>query len=259
MIVDDTLIQGGTVASLRGYINNRGGKVIGVAVLSAKEHSLQLAPTPEILHNINHKFGEELNEYWQKEFNYGINQLTNSEAVVLSKGNDFVSIRNRIAQEILSASGQVFPTGNTAAEIIPKELHAVIREIKDNNPNNVLRLETPKDVSNGRVFYETENFVIQQVADNSRYFQAWHKQDLNVPLQVGDKAKIYVDKQGKVQTKIKHSISDKQFEQTNDDETPRPPQGGFVLPVENQSDANRQATGFSHSERRNTTKIRTAD
>ncbi|MBP3221259.1 MAG: PriCT-2 domain-containing protein [Neisseriaceae bacterium] len=246
LIVDDTLIQGGTVASLRGYINNRGGKVIGVAVLSAKEHSLQLAPTPEILHNINHKFGEELNEYWQKEFNYGINQLTNSEAVVLSKGNDFVSIRNRIAQEIISGNGQIYQTGTATAEIIPKELHAVIREMKGNNPNNVLRLETPKDMSNGRVFYETENFVIQQVTDNSRYFQAWNKQDLSVSLQVGDKAKIYVDKNGQVQTKVTATDKDKSL--SPDNEKPRPPQGGFVLPAINQSDENRQPENSNSKE-----------
>ena len=237
LIVDDTLIQGGTIASLRGYINNRGGKVIGVAVLSAKEHSLQLAPTVEILQNIENKFGDELNQFWQKEFNYGINQLTNSEAVVLSKGDDFISIRNRIAQELLSGSSEHL---QTATEVIPAELHNIIKEIKSNNPNHILRLETAKDACQGRVFYETENFVIQQVADNSRFFQVWNKNDLNVPLKVGDKAKIYLDKQGKPQIKITQ-----QTEEPNP-ETPRPPQGGFVLPVENANSENRQAETLSN-------------
>lgn len=33
LIVDDNLTMGGTIASLRGYVENRGGKAIGASVI----------------------------------------------------------------------------------------------------------------------------------------------------------------------------------------------------------------------------------
>ena len=188
LIVDDVLIQGGTVASLRGYINNRGGKVIGVAVLSAKEHSLRLAPSKEILENIRHKFGEELNQFWKEEFNYEISELTHSEATVLSKGDDFISLRNRIAQELLSRGDAGLQT--RATQNIPQELHSIIRELKAENSNNVLRLERPSYFCTGRVISHTENFIIQQVAEGSRYYQVHKKADLPSIPAVGEKVHI---------------------------------------------------------------------
>lgn len=49
LIVDDTLAMGGTLASLRGYIENRGGKVLGAAVMTAHPGSVDMPVKPQML------------------------------------------------------------------------------------------------------------------------------------------------------------------------------------------------------------------
>ena len=41
LILDDNSTMGGTIAGLKGYIENRGGKVIGAAVMSARATGLE--------------------------------------------------------------------------------------------------------------------------------------------------------------------------------------------------------------------------
>ncbi|MET0090824.1 MAG: phosphoribosyltransferase [Candidatus Thiodiazotropha sp.] len=96
LIVDDTLTMGGAIASLRGYVVNRGGHVVGASVMTAHEGALDLAVKPKLLSAIDEKHGRSMNQYWQETFGYGIDQLTQGEAGHLRSAASVDAIRKRI-------------------------------------------------------------------------------------------------------------------------------------------------------------------
>ncbi len=83
LIVDDTLSVGGTIAALKGYIENRGGQVIGATVMTAYDKKVDIAIKPDMYQLLIQKAG--LNKYWRKEFGYGVDKLTQQEAGHLRK------------------------------------------------------------------------------------------------------------------------------------------------------------------------------
>jgi len=97
LIVDDTLAMGGTLASLRGYIENRGGRVCLAAVGTAHEGALDMRVKPGMLAGIENKHGAAMNQFWQEEFGYGIDQLTQGEAGHLRAAASVDAIRTRVA------------------------------------------------------------------------------------------------------------------------------------------------------------------
>ena len=96
LVVDDTLTMGGTVASLRGYVENRGGKVIAASVMTAHEGALDLPVKPSMLAAIENKHGPSMNQFWQEMFGYGIDKLTQGEAGHLKSAKTVDAIRERI-------------------------------------------------------------------------------------------------------------------------------------------------------------------
>lgn len=97
IVVDDTLTMGGTIASLRGYIENNGGKVMAASVMTAHEGALDLAVKPKMLAGINQKHGPAMDAYWKESFGYGIDRLTQGEAGHLRAAPSVDAIRDRIA------------------------------------------------------------------------------------------------------------------------------------------------------------------
>lgn len=97
LIMDDTLSVGSTIAALKGHIENRGGKVIGAAVMTAHEGALNIVIKPSMMDAIQHKHGDRMDDYWKEEFGYGIDKLTQGEAGHLRKAPDVEHIRDRIA------------------------------------------------------------------------------------------------------------------------------------------------------------------
>lgn len=95
LIVDDTLSVGGTIAALKGHIENNGGKVIGSTVMTAHELKVNIAIQPNMLQSLRQKQG--LNEYWKQEFGYGVDKLTQQEAGHLRKPT-LKQIQERIEQ-----------------------------------------------------------------------------------------------------------------------------------------------------------------
>ena len=83
LIVDDTLSVGGTIANLKGYIENNGGKVIGASVMTAYEQKTAIAIKADMLQSISEKDG--LNDFWIKKFGFGLDKLTQQEAGHLKK------------------------------------------------------------------------------------------------------------------------------------------------------------------------------
>lgn len=96
LVVDDTLAMGGTLASMRGYIENRGGHVVGGMVMTAHPGALDLKVKQKMLNSIQRKHGAEMDEYWKQEFGYGVDRLTQGEAGHLKAAQSVEQIRNRI-------------------------------------------------------------------------------------------------------------------------------------------------------------------
>lgn len=96
LIVDDTLAVGGTVAALRGYIENRGGHVLGAGVMTAHEGALNLPVKQAMIDSITRKHGDAMDNYWKEEFGYGIDRLTQGEAGHLRSAENVDRIRDRI-------------------------------------------------------------------------------------------------------------------------------------------------------------------
>lgn len=84
LIVDDTLTQGGTLASLKGYIEHYGGKVVCMTTLMGKMYSSQVAPSAEVVQNLREFAGQSFEEWWKNEFNYNFDCFTQSEANYLA-------------------------------------------------------------------------------------------------------------------------------------------------------------------------------
>jgi len=98
LILDDTLTMGGTLASLRGYIENRGGKVVAASVMTAHPGAVDLAAKPAMLAAIAQKHGPAMDTFWKETFGYGIDHLTQGEAGHLKAAPSVDAIRTRIVE-----------------------------------------------------------------------------------------------------------------------------------------------------------------
>ncbi|AKG08665.1 hypothetical protein AAX06_01365 [Moraxella bovoculi] len=85
VIVDDVITQGGTLADLRAYIENNGGKVILASTLNGKPNSARIPITKATLGQLRKQAGKELEQWWQEQFGYDFPKLTESEARYLAK------------------------------------------------------------------------------------------------------------------------------------------------------------------------------
>lgn len=97
LIVDDHATMAGTLADLRAYIENHGGRVILASTLSANSASARLAPGADVLAKLTERFAD-LDGWWRQRFGYGLEGLTHAEARHLLRSPSADALRNRLAQ-----------------------------------------------------------------------------------------------------------------------------------------------------------------
>ncbi|MGV6987424.1 phosphoribosyltransferase [Testudinibacter sp. P80/BLE/0925] len=98
LILDDTQTQGGTLTSLKGYIEGQGGKVIAVYALTGKQYSVQLRLSTTTLAELRGKYGD-LETWWAREFDYSFDKLTEWEAkFLLNSGKTIEQVRDFIVK-----------------------------------------------------------------------------------------------------------------------------------------------------------------
>lgn len=97
-LVDDFVGMGGTLANLKGYIESKGGIVVGATVLTGKPYSAKLALDKNTLQELRDKHGKELEQWWREKFGHAFDCLTQSEARYLLKTADADTVRNRIIE-----------------------------------------------------------------------------------------------------------------------------------------------------------------
>jgi len=96
ILVDDTLTQGGTFASLKGHIEKQGGKVINIYALTGKQYSRQLRLSRETLNKLREKY-ENLEQWWKEIFGYDFSRLTEWEAkYIINSGKTVDEVRDLI-------------------------------------------------------------------------------------------------------------------------------------------------------------------
>jgi hypothetical protein len=100
LLVDDFVGQGGTLANIRGYIEQNGGRVILSTALTGKPYSAKLSLTQETLASLRAKHGNDLEQWWREKFGYGFELLTESEARYLLNTKDADTVRAGIAAAV---------------------------------------------------------------------------------------------------------------------------------------------------------------
>lgn len=95
VLVDDFVVQGGTLANLRGHILQGGGKVLAATVLTGNPNAAQLAPDAALIDELRGKHGS-IEQWWEQTFGYGFGCLTAVEAGFLAANSDSAYVRDRI-------------------------------------------------------------------------------------------------------------------------------------------------------------------
>ncbi|MDR2876239.1 MAG: phosphoribosyltransferase [Methylobacillus sp.] len=103
LLVDDFVGQGGTLANLRGYIEQHGGNVVLATVLTGKDYSAKLALAAETLAGLRAKHGDDLENWWRQTYGYGFELLTESEARYLIRTENADKVRAEIAAAVQGA------------------------------------------------------------------------------------------------------------------------------------------------------------
>ncbi|MEF9957996.1 MAG: phosphoribosyltransferase [Acinetobacter sp.] len=104
VILDDTVSMGGTLAALKGYIEYNGGKVILGMTLTGY-NDLDLVPLQKTLDSINRKHPE-LAQWWQHEFGFPLEYLTQGELGHFKKPNSLDTIRDRLIEAGFQSSNE---------------------------------------------------------------------------------------------------------------------------------------------------------
>lgn len=95
VLIDDTVATGGSLADLGQYIEENGGKVVGIMTLVNASRSSNLTPSKELINELQKKFGKEI----EQEFGIKLEALTYPEAIALNRFQSIDAIRNRISTE----------------------------------------------------------------------------------------------------------------------------------------------------------------
>lgn len=110
VLVDDHVGLGGTLANLRGYVEARGGEVIAITTLTESRDAriISLQPATRIVLWARH--GQALDDLWQSQFGYGIDCLTEVEALNLCRQHSVAAIEDFLAQAAVEARGRGLQT-----------------------------------------------------------------------------------------------------------------------------------------------------
>ena len=106
ILVDDHVGLGGTLANLRGHIETRGGLVIAITTLTESRDARRISLRPDTRNMLWTKHGEELDQLWQAQFGYGIDCLTEVEALNLCRQESVAGIENFLAKAAVEARGR---------------------------------------------------------------------------------------------------------------------------------------------------------
>jgi hypothetical protein len=106
LLIDDHVGFGGTLANLRGFFENGGGRVVGMTTLTETRGARQIAVRKSTLAELYGRHGTSLEHLWQRLFGYGLDCLTEVEAGYLGRVESVAAIQDRMAQAAKLARGR---------------------------------------------------------------------------------------------------------------------------------------------------------
>ncbi len=104
VLIDDHVGLGGTLANMRGYIEEKGGKVVAMTTLTESRDARKIALHVETLNMLRLKHGKDLEKYWQEIFGYGLDCLTEIEAGYIARQSSFDAITRCLVEATEEAS-----------------------------------------------------------------------------------------------------------------------------------------------------------
>lgn len=103
LLVDDHVGLGGTLANFRGYLEGFGAEVIGMTCLTESHDGRRIALRPATQNLLWDKHGQALDQYWQDQFGYGLDCLTDVEGANLCRQPSLERIQDFLAQAAVEA------------------------------------------------------------------------------------------------------------------------------------------------------------
>ena len=151
VMVDDFIGRGGTLANLRGWVEKKGGKVIGAVGLTGKPYSAKLKVSKEQLHELRQRHGREFEKWWREHFGHPFDCLTQSEARYLARSPDVDTIRDRLAAAMREGGDRGFARSPREQRSHVKGLKARLEErFPDGEPRRPARPPTARWQGYGR-------------------------------------------------------------------------------------------------------------
>lgn len=106
LLVDDHVGLGGTLANLRGYVEEQGGLVVGITTLTESRHARVISLRQETLELLYAKHGQALDHLWHQQIGHGLDCLTEVEAQILCRQPSIDAIEDFLATAAVEARGR---------------------------------------------------------------------------------------------------------------------------------------------------------
>ncbi len=106
VLIDDHIGLGGTLANMRGHVEAHGGTVVLITTLTESREAKRISLTPQTREVLWRQHGEELDTLWKVQFGYGIDCLTEVEALQLCRQQSVAAIEDFLAQAAVEARGR---------------------------------------------------------------------------------------------------------------------------------------------------------
>ncbi|HCJ7433590.1 TPA: PLxRFG domain-containing protein [Citrobacter freundii] len=175
ILLDDTLTQGGTLANLKGYIEDHGGKVIGASALTGKNYSAKIALAADTLRKLRDHFeGTDLENWWNEQHGYGFDRLTESEANYLLRAADADKIRDRVLAARSDGTPSAEPESLRDNGPVPPDVNHKFSQ-NASESGGVFASGSPRErIRSGVADYQPRGLSKKQVEDEvSRFLKKW--------------------------------------------------------------------------------------
>lgn len=177
ILLDDTLTQGGTLANLKGYIENHGGKVIGTSALTGKRYSAKIALAADTLRKLRDHFeGTHLENWWNEQHGYGFDRLTESEANYLLRAADADKIRDRVLASRQDGAASPQPGSPENNGSIPPDVTGNFSNKNASESGGVFASGSPRErIRSGIADYQPRGLSKKQVEEEAaRFLKKWN-------------------------------------------------------------------------------------
>lgn len=175
ILLDDTLTQGGTLANLKGYIEDHGGKVIGASALTGKKYSAKIALAADTLRKLRDHFeGTDLENWWNEQHGYGFDRLTESEANYLLRAADADKIRDHVLAARSDGTPSAEPESFRDNGPVPPDVNHKFSQ-NASESGGVFASGSPRErIRSGVADYQPRGMRKKQVEDEvARFLKKW--------------------------------------------------------------------------------------